>query len=88
MPDGSTTPPDPKQPDVNRQDAANAPTAKAGANASTPDPNKPEDAKSQDPLKDLIERLDGARSYLSVRNPRLAVTIGQLAEQSNTPGRL
>jgi hypothetical protein len=88
MPDGSTTPPDPKQSDVTRQHAAKAPRAKAGANANTPDPSKPADARTQDPLKDLIERLDGARSYLSVRNPRLAETIEHLAEQSNTPGRL
>ena len=79
MPDGSTTPPDPTQSDVTRQYAAKAPRAKAGANANTPDPSKPADARTQDPLKDVIERLDGARSYLSVRNPRLADTIGHLA---------
>ena len=88
MPDGSPTTPESKQPDVSRQEAAKVAGARANTNDSKPEAGKPEDAKPQDPMKELIERLEGARSHISVRDPRLANTIGHLAEQSSTPGRL
>lgn len=64
------------------------PSSQKGAEAASADAGRTSEAKTREPVRELIDKLERARESITRIDPALGSTIRQIAERADVPGQL